>query len=254
MTKKGFTLIELLVVISIIALLMAILMPALTKVREQARTVVCASKLRQIHIGSVAYSNDNDYAFPDRGKLDALYPHSLWDGVEEHTNLNEIFVRAYLGDSRDDIMFCPGELRRWKDPADVSTSYNTLLCTYQYFNTPQKDYARYRWHGYGVEGYEMPNISKSTSGTDPRTALWGCLTYGSVGKRDLMYGHDQYPGPVEGMNVVSISGVTEWVEYENFEAYWYSGGLDFYWPNPERKETNGSQRGKQPRPPRPPRG
>jgi prepilin-type N-terminal cleavage/methylation domain-containing protein len=253
MTKKGFTLIELLVVISIIALLMAILMPALAMVREQARTVVCASKLRQIHIGSVAYANDNDYSFPDRGKLSSMYPHSLWDGVEEHTNLNEIFVRAYLGDSRDDIMFCPGALRRIKDPEESSNSYNTLLCTYQYFNTPHQDYARYRWYGYGVSGYEMPDISKSTSNADPRTALWGCLTYGPVGKRFLMSGHDKIYGSVEGMNAVDISGAAEWVDYEKMEAYWYSGGLDFYWPNPERKDTNGKQRGREPRPPRPSR-
>ena len=44
---KGFTLIELLVVISIIAVLMAILIPALTQVKEQARTIICKSNLRQ---------------------------------------------------------------------------------------------------------------------------------------------------------------------------------------------------------------
>jgi prepilin-type N-terminal cleavage/methylation domain-containing protein/prepilin-type processing-associated H-X9-DG protein len=46
--QKGFTLIELLVVISIIAILMAIMIPALRKARESAKTVVCASNLRQI--------------------------------------------------------------------------------------------------------------------------------------------------------------------------------------------------------------
>jgi prepilin-type N-terminal cleavage/methylation domain-containing protein len=60
--KRGnaFTLIELLVVISIIAILMAIMMPALRKVREQGKTVVCASHLRGLGQGFVLYALDND--------------------------------------------------------------------------------------------------------------------------------------------------------------------------------------------------
>ncbi len=58
--EKGFTLIELLVVISIIALLLSILMPALTKVKNQARGVVCKSNLKQLSVALESYTACND--------------------------------------------------------------------------------------------------------------------------------------------------------------------------------------------------
>ncbi|MCK5000909.1 MAG: type II secretion system protein [Anaerohalosphaera sp.] len=58
--KKGFTLIELLVVISIIALLLAILMPALGAVKERARSVVCRANLHQWGLCYQLYSSDWD--------------------------------------------------------------------------------------------------------------------------------------------------------------------------------------------------
>jgi prepilin-type N-terminal cleavage/methylation domain-containing protein/prepilin-type processing-associated H-X9-DG protein len=60
----GFTLIELLVVIAIIAILMAILMPALSKVREQARFAACKSNLSQYTLVQRMYCDDNNYTFP----------------------------------------------------------------------------------------------------------------------------------------------------------------------------------------------
>ena len=63
--KKGFTLIELLVVIAILALLMAILMPALSRVREQGKTIICRSNLNQYGIGMRMYLDENDYYFPE---------------------------------------------------------------------------------------------------------------------------------------------------------------------------------------------
>lgn len=62
--RRGFTLIELLVVIAIIALLMAVLMPVLGKVRKQAWGVVCKSNLRQIGLAAEFYADAYDNYVP----------------------------------------------------------------------------------------------------------------------------------------------------------------------------------------------
>ena len=61
--RKAFTLVELLVVIAIIALLMSILMPALGRVRKQAKAVICQSNLKQWGICFAMYALDNDGRF-----------------------------------------------------------------------------------------------------------------------------------------------------------------------------------------------
>jgi prepilin-type N-terminal cleavage/methylation domain-containing protein/prepilin-type processing-associated H-X9-DG protein len=75
--KRAFTLIELLVVIAIIATLAALLLPALARSKEQARTIICLNNQKQLHLGWQLYSDDNerfvrnwDYGidFPPDGK------------------------------------------------------------------------------------------------------------------------------------------------------------------------------------------
>jgi prepilin-type N-terminal cleavage/methylation domain-containing protein/prepilin-type processing-associated H-X9-DG protein len=63
-TRTAFTLIELLVVISIIALLIALLLPALGQAREQALSVTCASNQRQIGLALTLYTEEHDGLFP----------------------------------------------------------------------------------------------------------------------------------------------------------------------------------------------
>jgi prepilin-type N-terminal cleavage/methylation domain-containing protein len=58
--RKGFTLIELLVVVAIIALLISILLPSLSRARELAKRTVCASNLKEIGTAMYLYANDGD--------------------------------------------------------------------------------------------------------------------------------------------------------------------------------------------------
>jgi len=84
---RGFTLVELLVVIGIIALLISILLPALSKAREAAKTTQCASNLRQIALGIISYANDN------HGKL----PPSKVNPTDENGTNDKLYQRAFSG-------------------------------------------------------------------------------------------------------------------------------------------------------------
>jgi prepilin-type N-terminal cleavage/methylation domain-containing protein/prepilin-type processing-associated H-X9-DG protein len=63
--RRGFTLIELLVVIAVIALLLATIIPALLKAKEQARFVICKNGLHQYGLAGDLYLNDYNETFPD---------------------------------------------------------------------------------------------------------------------------------------------------------------------------------------------
>lgn len=67
MKKKGFTLIELLVVIAIIAMLLAILMPALTKVKKIAQRVVCGTNLKGLGTAQTVYAHDYNGQYTVQG-------------------------------------------------------------------------------------------------------------------------------------------------------------------------------------------
>ncbi len=62
--RRAFTLIELVITISIIAILMAMLLPVFANVRERARTTSCASNLAQIGLALHLYAQDHDGRFP----------------------------------------------------------------------------------------------------------------------------------------------------------------------------------------------
>ncbi len=63
-TRRGFTLIELLIVIAVIAILAALLLPAIERARAQARRAQCLSHLKQVGLAFLSFSHDHNNQFP----------------------------------------------------------------------------------------------------------------------------------------------------------------------------------------------
>ncbi|MHC4623363.1 MAG: type II secretion system protein [Planctomycetota bacterium] len=120
--KRGFTLIELLVVIAIIALLMSILMPALSRAKGQAKAAVCLSNLHQWGIAWNMFLMDRNGRFPDN--LGGLLPGSC-DEVHTHSKDCEAHgLWSYYGD--EGLLVCPSAAKHQgrlevPPPADPDT-------------------------------------------------------------------------------------------------------------------------------------
>lgn len=82
---RGFTLLELLVVISIISILVAMLLPALSKTRTVAQQIACASKLRQVAVGTTAYRLDHKDWLPQMRMSGSVYTWGLGNATYSRT-------------------------------------------------------------------------------------------------------------------------------------------------------------------------
>src|SRR5436309_657919 len=101
--RSGFTLVELLVVIGIIAVLVALLMPAITRARKQAYRVVCMSNIRHVGLALLAYAEANRGAFPAPalgGGLYRMYPED-WVHWQPGRDIRTNGIMPYLAVNPD---------------------------------------------------------------------------------------------------------------------------------------------------------
>jgi len=123
----GFTLIELLVVVSIIALLVSILLPALGKAREHARASQCGSNMRQVGIALTTYAlQSEDYYPPNVGNCNATWVECL-----ENANVLPAGTLIHSENSPKGLFHCPSTQRM--SGYTMLTSYGPTL---SYDNKP----------------------------------------------------------------------------------------------------------------------
>jgi prepilin-type N-terminal cleavage/methylation domain-containing protein len=156
--RKAFTLIELLVVISIIALLIAILLPALSKAKRSAKHIQCGSNVHTNLVGAEAYSVDHDGLLPRNHRADpgAVAPKRPWVGYLAKRsgvigNLASFWQEGYIEEPV--VFYCPLQTNVkfiYESYAPTSTaSWPTLVVvggnyartSYQ-FNIARKEYGQ----------------------------------------------------------------------------------------------------------------
>ncbi|MFP4027380.1 MAG: prepilin-type N-terminal cleavage/methylation domain-containing protein [Candidatus Brocadiia bacterium] len=231
---EGFTLIELLVVIAIIAILAAMLMPALEAAREQANRAVCLNNQRQLYLAAVLYAGDyngflpqsghpaggNNISFSQLGKLSTNVYVAEYVGMQLYSNVRQFggepldtvygadTVRWYTPDLRG-LLSCPGS------QLAQSGSWKAWDQEFDYwltgFGAGTTDASREKLPNNGHS--RLVKAARAYEGT-PKAFIIDNLWLREMWHATYLYhyatGHS--PGDPVGVNVIAGDGSGQWTE------------------------------------------
>lgn len=203
-SRAGFTLVELLVVVSIIALLVAILLPSPGKSRKQARAAVCGAHLHQLGIATEMYVVENGCFPPHKTSLDggdaARWPFA---------------TAGYVGSA--ELQICPS-VSDWKIGRDNPYGYNYkyLGCMRRNADSPTAPYERFP-----VRSVPSPTMTIAYSDSD---GTGWTKPYDPTRRDPEALGHHAYTldptyVPLIGLTTVNGEGEQEAYSYKSSRTY-----------------------------------
>ena len=242
--SNGFTLIELLVVISIIAMLLSIIMPALSSAKMKAKRTVCQSNLKQMHLVASMYAIDNRSYFPRKTLqhnadtyvyFSSLYPSSdsryLWEGYMPDYKL----VQVGEEDDRDfapKVMYCPNLNNKttmafgksWPSPNLWGDGNNIYMIGYNYFNLGELIELRstLTWEG-SADSPERETVSGNVPlfgdlliyNYDFASPVYRIANHFRGGAKEFVFETGSILDRPIGANNVHVDGSAEWYKYQD---------------------------------------
>lgn len=210
MRKNGFTLVELLVVFAIIAVLAALLLPALKDADENAKRTTCMNNLKQMGIAFAMFAADNYEKYPG-SKDDMICTTASHYGESNYRGHKRIYP-DYINNPI--TFWCPDNVNKLTVPGTSSTSIINTSTGANFFDD-----------GSTIKGYSF---------------VWGLTVANSAAipipvasDNDSISGSIRTANHPYGANVLYLDGSVRWVAYNNETA------INGYWSSNATSDTEG---------------